>query len=71
VLLAADLTLRRPEQFCTIDQGIYGQLPSEPGRAGGKAGDRDEAASIWRRCWRNVRAMPSPSALLRLDDIGA
>ena len=43
------LTLKRPEQFSSVDQGIYGHLTRRNLAALAKErGDRDEAANLWR-----------------------
>ncbi len=43
------LTLRRPEQFCSVDQGIYGYLTLRNLAAlAAERGDRAEADRLWR-----------------------
>jgi len=43
------LTLRRPEQFSSVDQGIYGHLTRRNLAAlARERGDHDEAAGLWR-----------------------
>ena len=43
------LTLRRPDRFCSIDQGIYGHLTLRNLAAlAEERGDRDEARRLWR-----------------------
>jgi tetratricopeptide (TPR) repeat protein len=43
------LTLRRPEQFASLDQGIYGHLTRRNLAAlAAERGDPDEAARLWR-----------------------
>jgi glycosyltransferase involved in cell wall biosynthesis/tetratricopeptide (TPR) repeat protein len=43
------LTLRRPEQFASVDQGIYGHLTRRNLAAlAAERGDREEAARLWR-----------------------
>jgi tetratricopeptide (TPR) repeat protein len=43
------LTLRRPEQFCSVDQGIYGHLTLRNlAVLAEQRGDGAEAASLWR-----------------------
>ena len=43
------LTLRRPEQFASVDQGIYGHLTRRNLAAlAAERGDRDEEARLWR-----------------------
>ena len=43
------LTLRRPEQFASLDQGIYGHLTRRNLAAlAAERGDRDEAVRLWR-----------------------
>ncbi len=43
------LTLRRPEQFCSVDQGIYGHLTLRNLAAlAAERGDRAEADRLWR-----------------------
>jgi tetratricopeptide (TPR) repeat protein len=42
------LTLRRPEQFCSVDQGIYGHLTRRNlAMLAAERGDRDGAAQLW------------------------
>jgi tetratricopeptide (TPR) repeat protein len=43
------LTLRRPEQFCSVDQGIYGHLTRRNLAAlAAERGDRAQAEKLWR-----------------------
>jgi hypothetical protein len=43
------LTLRRPEEFCSVDQGIYGHLTRRNLAAlAAERGDHGEAARLWR-----------------------
>ncbi len=43
------LTLKRPEQFCSVDQGIYGHLTLRNLAARAhERGDRAEAQRLWR-----------------------
>ena len=43
------LTLKRPEQFCSVDQGIYGHLTLRNiAVLAEERGDRDEARRLWR-----------------------
>ena len=43
------LTLRRPDRFCSVDQGIYGHLTLRNLAAlAEERGDRDEARRLWR-----------------------
>ncbi len=43
------LTLKRPKQFASVDQGIYGHLTRRNLAALAKErGDHHEAASLWR-----------------------
>ena len=42
------LTLRRPEQFCSVDQGIYGHLTRRNLAAlAAERGDQAEAEQLW------------------------
>jgi tetratricopeptide (TPR) repeat protein len=57
------LTLRRPEQFCSVDQGIYGQLTLRNlAVLAEQRGDLAEAGSLWRavvaECPGDVEAVP-------------
>ncbi len=48
-MLAQVLTLRRPEQFASLDQGIYGHLTRRNLAAlAAERGDREEAERLWR-----------------------
>ena len=43
------LTLKRPDQFCSVDQGIYGHLTQRNLAAlAEERGDSDEAGRLWR-----------------------
>jgi len=43
------LTLKRPDQFCSVDQGIYGRLtPRNLAVLAEERGDRAEARRLWR-----------------------
>jgi len=43
------LTLKRPEHFASVDQGIYGHLTRRNLAAlAEERGDHDEAANLWR-----------------------
>ena len=47
-VLAADPQLRRPEQFASVDQGIYGHLTRRNLAAlAAERGDRAEADRLW------------------------
>ena len=53
------LTLRRPEQFASLDQGIYGHLTRRNLAAlAAERGDRDEAARLWRAGARRMPRRP-------------
>jgi hypothetical protein len=42
------LTLRRPDQFCSVEQGIYGHLTQRNlAVLAAERGDRSEAARLW------------------------
>ena len=44
------LTLKRPEQFCSVDQGIYGHLTLRNlALLAVERGDHGESANLWRR----------------------
>jgi hypothetical protein len=45
------LTLKRPDQFCSVDQGIYGHLTLR--NLAGLAEERSDRAEA-RRLWRTV-----------------
>ena len=66
------LTLRRPEQFCSVDQGIYGHLTERNLAAlAEERGDRAEAVSLWRKVLAECPNDAEPvRALRRLVDIG-
>ena len=58
------LTLRRPEQFCNIDQGIYGHLTLRNlAVLVEERGDPGEAAALWEKSWPSAMgtARRSPS----------
>ncbi|MGA2703425.1 MAG: tetratricopeptide repeat protein [Isosphaeraceae bacterium] len=43
------LTLKRPDQFCSVDQGIYGHLTlRDLAVLAEERGDRDKARRLWR-----------------------
>ncbi len=43
------LTLRRPEHFCSLDQGIYGHLTLRNlATLASERGDQTQAAALWR-----------------------
>ncbi len=51
------LTLTRPDQFCSVDMGIYGHLTRRNLAAlAAERGDPAEAARLWRACWPNAPA---------------
>ena len=55
------LTLKRPEQFASVDQGIYGHLTRRNLAALAKErGDHDEAASSGTPCWPNAPTTGRP-----------
>ena len=42
------MTVHRPEQYCSVDQGIYGHLTwRNLAMLAAERGDRDEAARFW------------------------
>ena len=48
-MLAADLGLKRPDQFCSVDQGIYGHLTRRNLAAlAAERGDHSEVERLWR-----------------------
>ena len=65
------LTLRRPEQFCSVDQGIYGHLTLRNLAAlAEERGDRAEAVSLWRKVLAECPNDAEPvRAFQRLDKI--
>jgi len=47
--LLSALTLNRPDQFCSVDQGIYGRLTLRSlAVLAEERGDRAEARRLWR-----------------------
>ena len=55
------LTLRRPEQFCSVDQGIYGHLTRRNlAVLAEERGDRPRRRTSGARCWPSAPATPRP-----------
>ena len=66
------LTLRRPEQFCSVDQGIYGHLTLRNlAVLASERHDPTEAARLWRRVLAECPQDPEATAVLgRLQGVG-
>ena len=59
------LTLKRPEQFCSVDQGIYGHLTRRNLAAlAAERGDSTEALSLWERILDECPGDPEGMAML-------
>jgi tetratricopeptide (TPR) repeat protein len=59
------LTLKRPEQFCSVDQGIYGHLTLRNlAVLAEQRGDRSEAGQLWRRILEEHPEDPEATTML-------
>jgi hypothetical protein len=59
------LTLRRPDQFCSVDQGIYGHLTLRNlAVLAGERGDAAEAVKLWVRVAEECPREPEAMAML-------
>jgi hypothetical protein len=63
------LTLRRPDQFCSVDQSIYGHLTIRNlAVLAEERGDRTGAAGLWARVFEECPR--DPEATARLQGLG-
>jgi hypothetical protein len=59
------LTLSRPDQFCSVDQGIYGHLTIRNlAVLVEERGDRTGAAGLWARVFEECPRDPEATAML-------
>jgi len=70
------LTLKRPDQFCSVDQGIYGHLtPRNLAVLAEERGDRSEAQRLWRMvldaCPGDAEAMARGEAAQGIEEVAA